>query len=106
MTKTCPHCEQALPLTSFYKSGLYWTKRCKKCHNIGARGYTKRLTGFAKLSEDTQHAIKIGLLARKTKKLISIENGINSNSLCRWVRAGQIPSFTGRDEVLMAIINK
>lgn len=89
MSKTCPDCEQTLPLTSFYKAGKYWTKRCKKCHNLKRRA-VKKPTGFAKLAPETQQKIRRCMLSRDRTKDIAKSAGVPYSSLRRWIKGGQI----------------
>ena len=63
MSKTCKTCFKDKQFTDFYKAGNKYQSACKPCHNAkraqykNNKKYTRRATGFSKLTPETQAGI-------------------------------------------------
>jgi hypothetical protein len=96
--KTCPDCEETKEkcTENFYRAGKSWQRRCKPCHNANRKQYrvkstyVKKGTGFSKLPQETQEAIKLSISNKSTYKKIAQEHGIKYSTLCMWKRTGKL----------------
>ena len=94
--KICSKCLIIKNLSEYYKSGKYFQKLCKICHNkrgctyykTGARAKNKKKTGFNKLSEETQDNIKADIYCKINYKKIAKTYGICYITLLNWKKKG------------------
>ena len=73
------------------KSGNKPFSHCKTCHNAGR--YTKKGTGWARLSDETKELVRT-MLADRCNKIVDIAeaSGISAVSLGRWIANGSLTS--------------
>lgn len=93
LTKYCKQCKQTQPLIEcFYKAGgKAYQSLCMKCHNRNR--YTKKVTGYMKLSEDKRINIEKDIYDNISYKKIAVKYDINYLTLIIWKNKNLIPIY-------------
>jgi len=91
--KLCVGCQEVKPLsTGYYKAGVSWQKRCKKCYLVKTKKYIKKPQGFYKLDKEIQEKIKYDIYVRVNYKEIAKKYNIKYPTLLNWKLKG-IPAY-------------
>ena len=103
-TKTCKGCLKALDVSKFYRAGLKWQSRCKRCYNkqsyknkkINKNKQTSKVKGtgkwqinkFSLLDKEIRDSMNRDLLSDLTLKEIAVKHRIKITTFYGWHNRG------------------
>lgn len=99
-TVKCSDCGAEKLQTDFYRSGAYYYKRCKYCHNQTRKRYKQKErvgSSYDRLAQDTVKAImadvdknRAGHADKLSKAEIARKHGVEYQKLIYWIRSGKV----------------